>query len=65
MNRFTNEKLIGNKIIALALIVVFNATIKFAVELTPVVAFFTVPIALILLFSKENWVSIEIGEVKE
>ncbi len=55
MKRFYNEELLGNKIIALALVIVMNVALL-SKEIIPAVWFFALPTAIGLLFSKRNYV---------
>ena len=48
--------LLENKILALVFVGIFLLTVYFALPLVPIVFFITIPTALILTFSNENFV---------
>lgn len=55
MKRFYNEELLGNKIVALAIVIVMLVTLWIALPLVPIVWFLGLPMALILTFTDEDF----------
>lgn len=55
MKRFYNEELLGNKIVALVIVIVMLVTLWIALPLVPIVWFLGLPIALILTFTDEDF----------
>jgi len=56
MKQIIRKDLIPNKLIAMALILIFIVTVKASSDLVPVVAFLSIPTAIALIFSRKNWV---------
>jgi len=56
MKQIIRRDLILNKLIAMALILIFIITVKESSDLVPVVAFLSLPTAIALIFSRRNWV---------
>jgi len=56
MKQIIRRDLILNKLIAMALILIFIITVKASSDLVPVVAFLSLPTAIALIFSRRNWV---------
>ena len=56
MKKIIRRDLILNKLMAMALILIFIVTVKASSDLVPVVAFLSIPTAIALIFSRKNWV---------
>lgn len=57
MKRLFDEGLLKNKVVALILVMVFDLTVLVQTGLVPIVMFLTVPTALVLAFSKKDWIN--------
>ena len=57
MKRLFDEGLLKNKVVALILVMVFDLTVLVQMGLVPIVMFLTVPTALVLTFSKKDWIN--------
>lgn len=56
MKWFYHEDLLGNKLVALALVIIFNITVEYVLAIVPIVMFFCIPTALVLIFTNEKFV---------
>ena len=56
-----HEDLLGNKLMALAIVILMLVTLRVALPLVPIVWFFGLPMAIILIFTNEDMVNIKGG----